>query len=184
MAPRIEIPDDLFGELQRLAIPFVDREPADVIRRLVAAAASAAARGSTSLGASTASSTGRIAGTDPVAAPSAGASAAPNLARDSSQTAGGLLASGVTIPNGLRLRLNYRGKLLPAQVREDRIWIADQPFLSPSAAAIAGAAILGFDHATLNGWWYWEYEIPNEPGQWRRLMTLRKDAEVRRRKRR
>jgi hypothetical protein len=35
MSRSISVPDDLFTRLERLAQPFVDREPADVIRRLV-----------------------------------------------------------------------------------------------------------------------------------------------------
>jgi hypothetical protein len=180
MCPTIDLPDDLFGDLQRLAIPFVDREPADVIRRLVRVGATAADSASEPLSAHRvrAIASGRS------GHPSlpAGELASRGVVRDAA--GGGLLASGVTIPNGLRLRLNYRGRLLPAVVRQDRIWIADQPFVSPSAAAIAGAATLGFDNVTLNGWWYWEYEDPAQAGQWRRLMTLRGETEVRRRKRR
>lgn len=35
MAPKISIPEDLYARLEALAQPFVDTEPADVIRRLL-----------------------------------------------------------------------------------------------------------------------------------------------------
>ena len=94
----------------------------------------------------------------------------------------GVLASGTAIPNGLELRFNYKKKLLPAVTREDRIWIGDTAFDSPSAAAVAAAELLGFPGRSLNGWWYWEYQ--NDGHHWRRLSGLRDRARVVRRKRR
>ena len=35
MTKTVAIPDDLFAQLASLARPFLDKEPADVIRRLV-----------------------------------------------------------------------------------------------------------------------------------------------------
>lgn len=93
----------------------------------------------------------------------------------------GLMASGAVIPNGLELRFNYRGKVLSAVTRGDRIWIGDRSFQSPSAAAVAAAEQLGFPGRSLNGWMYWEY---NEDGQWKGLGRLRGHEKVKHRQRR
>lgn len=92
----------------------------------------------------------------------------------------GLMSAGVLIPEGLKLRFNYKGRLLPAEVRDSRIWIGDRAFSSPSSSAVAAAATLGSPSRSLNGWWYWEYE---DKGTWRRLAQLRKAGQTRRRKR-
>lgn len=94
---------------------------------------------------------------------------------------GGLAVGGVVLPNGLALRFNYRRKLLPAQVREDRIWIGDKAFTSPSAAATAAADQLGYPGRSLNGWWYWEYEDSDK--RWHRIRGLQRFRKERRRRR-
>jgi hypothetical protein len=93
---------------------------------------------------------------------------------------GGLMAKGVLIPNGLKLRFKYKGHVVPAEVRDGRILVGDVAFGSPSSAAEAAAAALGWSRRSLNGWWYMEYE---DKGTWKRLDSLRKTRETRRRKR-
>lgn len=95
--------------------------------------------------------------------------------------AGGLVSSGAVIPNGLKLRFSYKGKELRAEVRDSRIWIGDASYLSPSSAAVAAAARLGFPGRSINGWFYWEYE---QDGSWKRLRDLRRSDGVRVRRKR
>jgi hypothetical protein len=185
MPTTIQIPDDLYVALQRLAIPFVDREPADVIWRLVREDQSVSGE---QLASSASTTAGRATGREPSRTrrpPSSAIGRPPEgpSATRGAREGGGLLASGVTIPNGLRLRFNHKGKILPGRVRDDRIWVGDRPYVSPSAAAAAAAIALGTTGGALNGWYYWEYEDPAAPGEWRRLENLRKEGERRRRRR-
>ena len=87
----------------------------------------------------------------------------------------GLTSRGGTLPDGLAMRLNYRGKFFHTHVKDSRIWVKDKAFRSPSAAAQAAAAALGFPKKSLNGWHYWEYE---DHGKWRRLGDLRDKQQV------
>jgi hypothetical protein len=87
----------------------------------------------------------------------------------------GLSSRGGTLPDGLPMRLNYRGKFFQTQVKDSSIWVKDKAFRSPSAAAHAAAAALGFPNKSLNGWHYWEYE---DHGKWRPLGDLRNKQQV------
>jgi hypothetical protein len=94
---------------------------------------------------------------------------------------GGLAVGGTVLPNGLRLRFNYQGKLVAAEVREDRIWIGDKAYTSPSSAATAAADQLGYPGRSLNGWWYWEYEDDGE--RWHQIRRLQRTRKARKRRR-
>ena len=99
----------------------------------------------------------------------------------------GLSTGGTVIPNGLRLRMRFRGTdYTHAEVREGKIWVGKKAYDSPSAAANALAEAHGTKgrrRASLNGWRHWEFEIPKGSGRWRKLESLRSPWHIRRRRR-
>ncbi len=95
----------------------------------------------------------------------------------------GLSAGGTVIPNGVRLRMRFRGsEYTYAEVRDGKIWIGRKAFDSPSAAAGAVAQSRGAKGtaASLNGWLYWEFETPRGSDRWRPLDSLRAPWQLRR----
>ena len=88
----------------------------------------------------------------------------------------GMNSRGGFLPNGLRLRMRYkRGPFFYADVRDGSIWIGDQSYGSPSAAAAVVARESGARrwYPRLDGWKYWEYEFPAGSGAWHSVNTLR-----------
>jgi hypothetical protein len=78
----------------------------------------------------------------------------------------GLIASGVVIPNGTQFRGKYRGRRVEAIVRDGRLWVGDQPYTALSAGAVGAAEMLGGKGGALNGWRWWETEMPPGSGKW------------------
>lgn len=150
--PSIEISSELYVRLQQM-MERPDRTPSDVIWRLVQE------------------------------------HDVPRAERPTSETGWsikpteGLSTGGTVIPNGLRLRGRYgRTGVANAEVREGVIKYNGGTFESPSSAAIAASQDLGAKTTSVNGWRWWEYEMPGRPGDWRRLDTLRHEWQVRQRR--
>jgi hypothetical protein len=83
--------------------------------------------------------------------------------RDSS---GFLYCRGGKIPNGTKLRIQYKSRTMEAEVRGGYIWIEGNRYDSPSDAARA------VGYGSVNGWNVWEYY--DEPDRkWYALDQLR-----------
>jgi hypothetical protein len=78
----------------------------------------------------------------------------------------GLVGSGVVIPNGTRFRGRYRGRQVEAEVRDGRLWVGEQPYTALSAGAVGAAEMLGGRGGALNGWYWWQTEVPPGSGTW------------------
>jgi|SRR6267378_1516241 len=76
---------------------------------------------------------------------------------------------GVLLPNGLRLRKRYKGKLYEGSVKGNTIRLEgfEKEFYSPS---VAGIEVTGYN---VNGWRFWEYLADPEADLWRPLEELR-----------
>lgn len=89
----------------------------------------------------------------------------------------GVVASGVVIPNGSRVRGVYRGRPAEGEIRDSRFWVGGQSYSAPSAAAVAAAEMLGAKGGAINGWYWWEIEVPPGSGKWQTLdKAFRSDA--------
>ena len=98
----------------------------------------------------------------------------PPLQPQSSQASNGggdFFSKGGRIPNGTKLRANYKGRLFYAEIRHGTIWLDGNAYESLSRAIIAVARSVGTRNPSLNGWKYWEYEGPD--GIWRPVEQLR-----------
>jgi hypothetical protein len=72
------------------------------------------------------------------------------------------------ISNPMKLRAQFKGKALTAQVRRDGIIrFEGKKYFSPSLAAAAACK-----RRTCNGWTFWKYE--RAPGDWVKIDNLRK----------
>lgn len=78
----------------------------------------------------------------------------------------GVLAEFINSP--MKLRAQFKGKVIAARVRQDGIIrFAGKKYKSPSSAAAAACR-----RRTCNGWTFWKYE--RAPGDWVRLDNLKK----------
>jgi hypothetical protein len=79
---------------------------------------------------------------------------------------------GITLPHGTRVRMRYNGRTYEGQIVDGGWVIGNQTFGTPSGAA-SGVAITKKGKPTqLNGWIYWEAQLPEEHG-WVLLENLR-----------
>jgi len=82
-------------------------------------------------------------------------------------------AKGATLPAGTKLRMSYNGKAF-SSVIESGTWLANGArYVSPSAAASALAGV------SLNGWMYWEAQIPGTD-RWQPISKFRTEIARRR----
>jgi hypothetical protein len=147
----IEVSPGVYSELEGLARPFEDRNPEDVIVRLLRECKEKMQR-------STSTDT-------------------PNT-----EDGGGLATGGTVLPNGLKMRFSLYGKRYETELRSGRIQVGTRAYDSPSSAAAAAAAYLGYENRSLNGWYYWEFQ--DEQGTWKRLRNLQKTRHGRGKRRR
>jgi hypothetical protein len=90
------------------------------------------------------------------------------------EAAGAWTAKGATLPAGTRLRMSYNGKTFNGII-ESGTWVVNGArYVSPSAAASTLAGV------SLNGWLYWEAQLPGTD-RWQQISKFR--AEVARRRR-
>ncbi len=104
--------------------------------------------------------------------PSPLASAADRLSNG--EAVGVWTAKGATLPAGTRLRMSYNGKTYTGGIESGTWLVNGARYVSPSAAASALAGV------SLNGWIYWEAQLPGTE-KWLSISKLR--TEVARRKR-
>ncbi len=140
---RIEVSDDTFAKLQKLAVPFEDKTPEDVIKRLMAAGDQRAK----------------------------GSRGRRNEVGNGSLVGSALFAHGGSIPHGTELRAVYKGKEYLAVVKDGSLVWDGRSFSSPSKAAVAVIQRTGSDRTGEDGWRFWKYEAPD--GNWKPLDDLR-----------
>lgn len=102
----------------------------------------------------------------------------PSKATESeSETARGWHDEGVFLPDGTRVRMTYgRGKqVIEGQIRDGRWVIGGKTFASPSGAASELAVTKSGKKTKLNGWNYFEVQLPGEK-TWGSLSALRAKA--------
>lgn len=80
----------------------------------------------------------------------------------------GFALRGLTLPNGTKLRVGYKGQLHTAEIRDGR-WIDEHgvEHQSPSAAASS------ITQTNVNGWRFWEVKRPSDT-DWRKLDSLQR----------
>jgi hypothetical protein len=81
---------------------------------------------------------------------------------------------GVIVPHGSRARMEYgRGsQVYEGRFLNGKLVINGQEYRSLSAAADAVAITKAGKKTSLNGWFYWKVQFPNET-QWRSLQEMR-----------
>lgn len=87
----------------------------------------------------------------------------------------GWASKGVQLPNGAKLRMTYKGKSFFGEVQSNRWHVLEQNFSSPSDAACAVAKVINGKHTSLNGWIYWQAQLPGS-ADWTSINTLRSDG--------
>ncbi|MBX3257469.1 MAG: DUF4357 domain-containing protein [Chitinophagaceae bacterium] len=82
---------------------------------------------------------------------------------------GGMSVKNVFLPNGMKLRKQYKGKVHKALVKDGFIALNEHQFTSPSGAAVFVAK------NQVNGWKFWEY-FDSRDKKWKMLETLREKS--------
>lgn len=82
-------------------------------------------------------------------------------------------AKGATLPAGTRLRMSYNGKAFSGAIESGTWLVNGARYISPSAAASALAGV------SLNGWMYWEAQIPGVD-KWQPISKFRTEIARRR----
>jgi len=91
-----------------------------------------------------------------------------------SEIAGAWSAKGATLPAGTRLRMSYNGKTFNGVIESGTWAVNGARYVSPSAAASALAGV------SLNGWIYWEAQLPGTD-RWQQISKFRTEVARRRR---
>jgi hypothetical protein len=90
------------------------------------------------------------------------------------EATGAWTAKGAMLPAGTRLRMSYNGKTFNGVI-ESGSWIVNGArYVSPSAAASTLAGV------SLNGWIYWEVQLPGTD-RWQPISKFRTEVARRRR---
>lgn len=82
-------------------------------------------------------------------------------------------AKGATLPAGTKLRMSYNGKTFSGAIESGTWLVNGARYVSPSAAASALAGV------SLNGWIYWEAQIPGTD-KWQPIAKFRTEIARRR----
>jgi hypothetical protein len=92
---------------------------------------------------------------------------------DVADAVGGWSGKGANLPAGTRLRMTYNGKAYTGGI-EAGAWVVNGGrYVSPSAAASAVAGV------SVNGWIYWEAQLPGRE-KWQPISRLRTEVARRR----
>ncbi|MGH6678808.1 MAG: hypothetical protein ACREDL_07710 [Bradyrhizobium sp.] len=98
--------------------------------------------------------------------------AAANLTSNG-ESGGAWTAKGATLPEGTRLRMSYNGKSFNGVIESGTWLVNGARYVSPSAAASALAGV------SLNGWIYWEAQLPGTD-RWQSISKFRSEIARRR----
>ena len=78
---------------------------------------------------------------------------------------------GVELPHGTKLRMEYNGRTYDAEIT-DGVWVSGKErFKSPSGAASGLAITKQGTKTKLDGWGYWEAQLPGS-AKWVSILTL------------
>jgi hypothetical protein len=99
--------------------------------------------------------------------------AATNTASNGEAT-GAWTAKGATLLAGTRLRMSYNGKTFNGAIESGSWLVNGARYVSPSAAASTLAGV------SLNGWIYWEAQLPGTD-RWQPISKFRTEVARRRR---
>jgi hypothetical protein len=91
------------------------------------------------------------------------------------ESSGAWSAKGATLPAATRLRMSYNGKTFNGVIESGTWLVNGARYVSPSAAASALAGV------SLNGWIYWEAQLPGTD-RWQSISKFRSEIARRRRK--
>lgn len=80
---------------------------------------------------------------------------------------------GLILPHGAKLRMNYNGRAHTGEVSNGAWHIEGAIYRTPSAAAKGVARTKKGQPVSLDGWRYWEAQLPGTT-RWRRLDDLRR----------
>src|SRR5208282_3677591 len=83
---------------------------------------------------------------------------------------------GVSLPEGTPLRFKHLGREHRGEIRGGAFIVEGARYYSPSAAAEAVARTRTGGPTSLDGWKYWQAELPGAPGGWISLENLRRRA--------
>ena len=106
----------------------------------------------------------------PSLAPRSGATRAPLNGEAGSAWS----AKGATLPAGTKLRMSYNGKTFNGAIESGTWLVNGARYVSPSAAASSLAGV------SINGWIYWEAQIPGTDS-WQPISKFRTEIARRRR---
>jgi hypothetical protein len=95
-------------------------------------------------------------------------------ATSNGEAASAWTAKGATLPAGTRLRMSYNGKTFNGAIESGSWLINGARYVSPSAAASTLAGV------SLNGWIYWEAQLPGTD-RWQPISKFRTEVARRRR---
>ena len=98
--------------------------------------------------------------------------AAANLTSNG-DSGGAWTAKGATLPARTRLRMSYNGKSFNGVIESGTWLVNGARYVSPSAAASALAGV------SLNGWIYWEAQLPGTD-RWQSISKFRSEIARRR----
>ncbi len=90
------------------------------------------------------------------------------------QAVGAWTAKGATLPDGTRLRMSYNGKTYTGAIESGTWLVNGARYVSPSKAASTLAGV------SLNGWIYWEAQLPGTE-KWQSISKFRTEVARRRR---
>ncbi len=102
------------------------------------------------------------------------AAAAPKPSNGEAADATAWSGKGAALPAGTRLRMSYNGKTYDGVIESGTWLVNGARHVSPSAAASAVAGV------SLNGWTYWEVQLPGTD-KWQSISKFRTQIARRRR---
>ncbi|MGL4313031.1 MAG: hypothetical protein ACRCSO_03490 [Sphingomonas sp.] len=79
---------------------------------------------------------------------------------------------GVTLPHRTKLRMSYNGKVHVGEIADGSWVVEGKVFNSPSAAAGGVARTKKGQPVSLDGWSYWEAQLPSSH-HWKRIDQMR-----------
>jgi hypothetical protein len=84
---------------------------------------------------------------------------------------------GLTLPHGTRLRMTYAGRTYEGVIDEGAWIVEGERHHSPSGAAGVARTKTG-GRTNLNGWNYWEVQLPGTE-KWTKIMEVPKKLDIR-----
>ena len=76
----------------------------------------------------------------------------------------GWTGKGIHLPNGTKLKMQYKGQVIGGEISDGKWKVRGKDFLSPTGAAKHAASLAdpSYDWHAMNGWHYWQVQLPGE----------------------